>query len=372
MKGYSMFLRCLFVILFLTIYSSATTAGSGTAFDKIVFFGDSLSDAGTLYRYDFGFLPKSPPYYDGRFSNGYLWSERVAKYFYDKRYVGFKNYAVGGETVIFHDPRDGFLPYSLSMSLKNYLWHTLLQDRSTTLFVIWIGGNDYLRGASNVDALTSSVVENIKAVIEKLICKGGMNFLIINIPNISQLPYAKTYPDPQILNQLSVQHNSKLKQAVTQIQNTYSFTNIHLFEASELLSALLADPEYYNKKYNIHLVHTTTACWIKHVSLYPWKGNEELVIQRKLEEHLKQQSGSHLGINLKPSEADIKGMAHYIATSPALYEAYRIREAAEKGDKPCDNPNEYVFWDDIHPSEVVHFMFSHRIIEYIEQNYTHV
>lgn len=373
MKGYCIFLRTLALLLFLTIYPTITIAGLGTPFDKIVFFGDSLSDAGTLYRYAFGLLPASPPYFDGRFSNGYLWSERVAKYFYDKRYVGFKNYAVAGETAIFHDPLDGFLPFSLSMSLNSYLWHTLLQDRSTTLFVIWIGGNDYLKGAQDVEQMTSSVIQTIKMSIEKLISKGGMNFLVINIPNIAQLPLAKMHPTPQVLDQLSVMHNAKLKDAVAQIQNQYGFVNIHLFEASQLLTALLADPEYYNRKYNIHLVNTTDGCWRKHSTIYNLKTKDELAIQQKLKENIKSQSNPALKHMVMPSDDEIKGLAHYIATSPSLYEVYSISEEVENGTiKPCDKPNEYVFWDAIHPSSVVHFMFAHRIIEYIEQHYTHV
>ncbi len=36
-------------------------------FNDLIFFGDSLSDNGNLYNRTFGYIPKSPPYYEGRF-----------------------------------------------------------------------------------------------------------------------------------------------------------------------------------------------------------------------------------------------------------------------------------------------------------------
>lgn len=372
MKGCGSCLRTVVCVLFLIIYPSITIADQGTPFDKIVFFGDSLSDTGTLYHYSFGLLPLSPPYFDGRFTNGYLWSEQVAKHFYDKRYIGFRNYAVAGETAVFHDPLNGFLPYSLSMSVSSYLWHTILQDRSTTLFVIWIGGNDYLRGAQDVDSLTSVVVNAININIQKLMSKGGRNFLVINIPNIAQLPIAKNHPTPQILDQLSVAHNVKLKQMVSKLQEEFGYINIHLFDANELMTNLLRNPEFYNKKYNVNLVNTTASCWIKKSSIYNIKESDELDIQRRLRENMKNHQSLHKNM-MMPSDDEIKGMAHYIATSPSLYEVYSVSEEAENGMiKPCDKPGEYVFWDAVHPSSIIHYMFAHRAIEFIEQHYSHI
>lgn len=109
------------IVCFIFFWSFKLYAGSGNPYHTIVFFGDSLSDNGNLYWYDWGFLPKSPPYYEGRFTNGYVWSEQVGKYYYDKNYTKSVNYAFGGETALYHGPVSGYLPYNLSWSLKSYL-----------------------------------------------------------------------------------------------------------------------------------------------------------------------------------------------------------------------------------------------------------
>ena len=52
-------------------------AASGYAYDKIIVFGDSLSDMGNLNSGSLGLQPGSD-YYQGRFSNGLVWVERWA------------------------------------------------------------------------------------------------------------------------------------------------------------------------------------------------------------------------------------------------------------------------------------------------------
>lgn len=44
-------------------------------------FGDSLSDTGKMYDKMRGYLPSSPPYHQGRFSNGPVWLEQLTQHF---------------------------------------------------------------------------------------------------------------------------------------------------------------------------------------------------------------------------------------------------------------------------------------------------
>src|SRR5574338_599415 len=63
-------------------------AAYGAPFTNLFFFGDSLSDTGNVYSVTsllnaatLGLVPVqplSPPYFNGRFSNGPLWTEQVA------------------------------------------------------------------------------------------------------------------------------------------------------------------------------------------------------------------------------------------------------------------------------------------------------
>lgn len=358
----------LFLILMLFLGLNVTSAGQGTSYNKIVFFGDSLSDNGNLFFFDLGFLPKSPPYFDGRFSNGYVWSEHVAKHFYDKNFTSSVNYAIGGETAVFHNPRNGFLPYSLTMSLNSYLLRSMMSDRAKTLFIIWIGSNDYLKGADNVESLTSAVVKSIQETIESLIYHGGINFLIINLPDIAKTPYGRVSDYNKILHALSVAHNTKLEKIISQIKESYKMININMYDAGQHFEHLLKNLDHYNIKYRTQVVNVANACWEGSYTLDKNKYSESNILMRLNERIHKQQKpltkSATMQTTINPEE-----LAHAIAYSPDLTEAYIITEKNSEGVRPCGSPNAYLFWDRIHPSAIMHMMLSHGIIEFIEQNF---
>ncbi|MHC5725840.1 MAG: SGNH/GDSL hydrolase family protein, partial [Nostoc sp.] len=49
------------------------TKASAASFDQLYVFGDSLSDTGNIYNATGKTYPQSPPYFDGRFSDGPIW-----------------------------------------------------------------------------------------------------------------------------------------------------------------------------------------------------------------------------------------------------------------------------------------------------------
>lgn len=374
--NYKFFFSFFAIVSLFLLVSLPTIAGQGSSFNRIVFFGDSLSDNGNLFSYDFGFLPKSPPYFDGRFSNGVVWSEYFSEYFYEKNLATSVNFAFGGETAILHDPLNGFLPYSLTMSIDSYLLRSVLSDRSRSLFIIWIGSNDYLKGAYDVDALTTKVIDSIKYSIERLIYYGGMNFLIVNIPDSAKTPQGRASPFQETLHELTISHNAKLRDAVAEIQEGYKSVNIQLYDVYSLFEKLVADPEAYNKKYNLKLVDVQNSCWgggylfrKNNLSETPNEAASETAILNKLHERIQKQSRSLKNKSLI-NNFNQEGFARLVATSPALREAYRVTEEEEEGVKPCNNPDGYVFWDRLHPSAIMHVMLARGLIEFAEQNYS--
>jgi phospholipase/lecithinase/hemolysin len=150
---------------------------------QVVFFGDSLTDNGNLYK--MLKLPKSPPYFQGRFSNGYTWSDDFANYVSHKYNIPSSNYAVGGATAL---PQLSIIP---NLAAEIILSGVLAQDNSNTLFFILMGANDYLDGQPNVDAVTTQVVNTIKNDIELLITAKAKNFVILNLPDLAVTPYAQ-------------------------------------------------------------------------------------------------------------------------------------------------------------------------------------
>ncbi len=84
---------CLLGLFALTVQA----ADSRPAFSRIVMFGDSLSDTGKMYSKMRGYLPSSPPYYQGRFSNGPVWLEQLTQQFPG---LTIANEAEGGATAV--------------------------------------------------------------------------------------------------------------------------------------------------------------------------------------------------------------------------------------------------------------------------------
>src|SRR5579872_3174594 len=173
------------LLLALFVCSSAFAA----PFNQIVFFGDSLSDDGNLYQATKKTVPKSPPYYQGRFSNGPTWAEDLGKKYHDKYYIGTINDSYGGATAILHDPKtDSFTStITLEGELYSYSLHSMFVDKSKVLYVIWIGANDYLyEKTPDMSGVTDAVVNKIASSITSLINQGANQFLILNLPDLDR------------------------------------------------------------------------------------------------------------------------------------------------------------------------------------------
>lgn len=193
---------------------------------QIVLFGDSLSDSGNLKRWT-KILPYFP-FWNGRFSDGMVWGD----YFSERTHFPILNFAYGGAKT--EGSNDAFLnglPSSfitagrnlITGSLKNeinsYLSSYLTSDSyrsinqsisnsQQTLFIIWIGANDYLekfernqpadKFFENPDAVGGAyyvykrAVDNIIEQIENLNKNGAYHFLILNLPDIGKTPAVVT------------------------------------------------------------------------------------------------------------------------------------------------------------------------------------
>src|SRR5262245_41839418 len=132
------------IYLFLCVFILSTNVIAGVIKDVII-FGDSLSDNGNLYNI-LKVIPASPPYYEGRFSNGPTWAELVGNYYYKKNYATVENFAYGGATAVLHRPlKDHYAaPVTLEAELNEYLIKSPHKNKEPSLFILWIGGNDYL------------------------------------------------------------------------------------------------------------------------------------------------------------------------------------------------------------------------------------
>jgi len=326
------------ILILLSINLPHVHAAASLPFHHIIFFGDSLTDNGNLYNSPWNpkGIPKSPPYYKGRFTNGDVWADHVAAYFNKTRKIKSENYAYGGEALAYHGP--DYLPWIFNESVTSYYWYTNKSTYSDTLYIIWLGGNDYIEGGvSDIEGYTDKMIYNLNYSIDRLIRNGGKNFLIINLPDLSKSPYSKIKRTTGNVAALIASHNAKLEIMVNTLRENYSGIQAEVYHVDALVNEFLSmDLTATNKKYNMHISEIERPCW---------EGGYSLI-----------QNG--LG---KTDDYTIK--------SPSLHEAFLTAQKASSGIVSCENPDNYIFWDKIHPSRVMHEFFSQKIIEYIEQHY---
>ncbi len=349
------------LVLFLLSLPIAVFAQNQNTYNTLVFFGDSLTDNGNLYNFSLGIIPKSPPYFKGRFSNGATWAELVADNYKTRYNYESANYAVGGETTYFHNPFDGFLPYTFSESIDHYLFRNAFYDKSHSLFFIWIGANDYLPQKNADETISDKVVSTITDNIERLIANDGKNFLIVNLPDLAKTPEGRSGDTQTILAALTSSHNKKIADAVIALRNKHPDINIQFFNVSEMFDAMVENPEKFNQKYHVHITDTMHSCW---------EGGFTLQQKRMLQQSMKNNLIQQIKSNPATKNIDAEALSKYIASSPSLAEAYQVGAASANGSVPCPNQDEYIFWDHVHPSAVAQYLLSKAFVEFIDQHYT--
>lgn len=355
--------RFLFSFLLILVITRAAFAGPGTVFNHVVFFGDSLSDNGNLFSALFHYLPKSPPYFKGRFSNGKVWSELTADYFNEHNQIHSINYAYGGQTVIFHNPVDGYLPYTLTMAVDGYLMHSAYLDRQQTLYVMWIGSNDYLPGHLNIEDVTTKVTDKIKEIIEKLIYYGGNNFLILNLPPLDKTPYSEANNMGEFLAAVTQSHNTKLAQVILDVKARYQTVNIHLYEVNQVFDSMLHSVNQEEERINGHFINMKEPCW---QGGYTFRQAHEMpFVYEELVRNLKTLPETSAG------QLPATSVGQSIMQSPDLFETYMVGKLAADGKMACTMPDSYFFWDHVHPTRIVHQLFSIWVIDYINRHYQH-
>lgn len=311
---------------------------ASTSYNKLVIFGDSLSDNGNLYNYSMHFLPKSPPYFQGRFSNGPVWSEYMVKKAFGKEDTEkLLDYAVGGAGAII--AKDENLPYSLSAEVDNFLYLHSYADRTKMLYTVFIGANNYINGPTNIEEITSAVVDGIEENIQTLIDRDAKTFLIFTMPDLGISPDGIEYGNTQLLTTLSNVHNQKLLVMVKKLQAANPSIRFVTFDMQEAFNYIKTHPEY-------GITNLTEACYDGGFMLAPQaKSNQSL------KTYLKGESNTANWTNLNfeqflqnPDFKEATRVAAHFKQNP-----YRLASTDEELN--CDT---YLFWDHLHPSGKAH------------------
>lgn len=213
--------------------------------NTIVVFGDSLSDNGNLYEYMQHKIPQSPPYYEGRFSDGPIWAERLAESFFPNEGKDhLLDYAFGGAGIS-EDADDDDVLFTLKREIDAYLLAHQNKADPDTLFVIWIGANNYLGLPDDNEAALKEVNAGIVHSLQRLAMTGAKHVMVVNLPDLGKTPAAINFDAREQLTYLSKEHNERLFNSVDELRESYPEVQWVHFDVSRILNSILDNPEHY-------------------------------------------------------------------------------------------------------------------------------
>jgi outer membrane lipase/esterase len=220
---------------------SASTSALAS-YSEVVFFGDSLTDTGNLYAYSG--VPVSPPYFNGRFSNGPLWSETLAGWLGSTAapsLIGGNNYAWAGATVMDY----GRMQPEIPQQLFQYLTKTGGIADPGSLYVILGGANDINEASANPATAGINLVKAAYAIdgmVDALYAAGARNILVGNLPDIGLTPLAMGSAGATAL---TIAFNSTLKKLLEETETADAGLDLDVFDLYGLLNSAVANPSAY-------------------------------------------------------------------------------------------------------------------------------
>ncbi|MCB1371023.1 MAG: SGNH/GDSL hydrolase family protein [Rhodobacteraceae bacterium] len=219
-------------------------AGAATyhGYDSVHVLGDSLSDAGNVFRSTLGAVPESPPYWKGRFSSGPVWADRVLNAF---RRAGAQtgNHAWGGAKA--RTDFDG-IP---DLALQSLQYRRLDSDRrgDRPLLALFAGGNDILRGVGRPDIGTVGrrAADAVGDTAESLARSGVRDFLFFYLPDLGRIPRNVRRGPEAVADATAgtLAFNHQLARRIGELRD--DGLNVRRVNTYRFFNNLLADPERY-------------------------------------------------------------------------------------------------------------------------------
>jgi outer membrane lipase/esterase len=135
-----------YLVAALSLAAATVPASGAMAYSALYSFGDSLSDAGNVYLYTGGAQPAAP-YYAGEYSNGLNWIQDASIQLglapAVPSLLGGNDYAWGGATTGYGPTSVGSAVPSLTTQVGQFIAGLGTNPApSTGLYTVWIGAND--------------------------------------------------------------------------------------------------------------------------------------------------------------------------------------------------------------------------------------
>ncbi|MBD2256127.1 SGNH/GDSL hydrolase family protein [Pseudanabaena sp. FACHB-2040] len=302
--------------LSLSLATLVPAAAEAASFGRLFVFGDSLSDTGNTAAVTGGIVP--PPILPGiDLSTGFFGAlpaytqQRFADELIWLDFLAPQLGATSGQNFAFAGATTGFLNTTspalpgLQQQIGQYL-SLKIPAATDDLFVLWAGNNDYLEVAGQTDPTVP--VSNLESAIRTLAGVGAENFLVVNLPDLGQTPLVKNRQNAPQVTGLVEQHNALLASTLASLDQDPSFDGVDLIslDVFSLIESALVSPGQFG------FTNVSDPC---------------------------------------------------LTTSPLFFPPDTKNPPITR----CANPDEYLFWDSLHPTSKAHQIVASAALQALDQ-----
>ncbi|HWQ88071.1 autotransporter domain-containing protein [Brevundimonas sp.] len=227
------------------------SAASAQSYGRLVVFGDSLSDNGNLYA--ISGQPTSPPYFQGRFSNGPVFTELLGfsagRYTAGAPVTGSVNYAFGGARTDSSASPPGMRNQLLAYTGAGGTFG------STDLVSILGGANNIFQAvpAAGASANPTGVIRpvalaaaaDINFIVNNVATAGAGTILVSNLPNLALTPQFNQgagAPAAPLADYAGTQFNGALLNGLMTTAAARPGSNIILMDLYKIGATLAGNP----------------------------------------------------------------------------------------------------------------------------------
>ena len=218
-----------------TIWSNDNVNQPNTI-NRIVAFGDSLSDTSNTFNGSQWIFPNSNSWFLGHFSNGLVWTEYLA----NAKNLPLYNWAVGGAAGV---NEYGILTgiYDQISSFNTYMKSAKNYHIENTLFTLEFGLNDFM----NYDRNITEVKSDYSTALIRLTDAGAKNILLMTLPDASKAPQFKyaTADKVTLVSQQIKQFNLFIKEQAAYYKQ--KGINITFVDAYQIFENVTSEPQKY-------------------------------------------------------------------------------------------------------------------------------
>lgn len=238
--------RLLVAAAFIVLTSVNARSDQGVTITEMVVFGDSYADTGNLFIITAGGLPPSPPYFNGRFSNGPLWVDVLALGLgLDEpgpSILGGTNFAFGGAVA---GPGPGPFPLPpVEAQIGTYLTHQ--EPTGSELFVISAGGNNFNPANPGGPDSPEEVADWLQDHVLTLALAGGKYFVVRNTVPAQYLPSLAGAPETVVAEAADRQRRlrSLLASRLAQLRNQFGIKIVYL-DTYQIMKSMIRSPHRF-------------------------------------------------------------------------------------------------------------------------------